>query len=53
MIELPEDLCSVIDKDDEKKSMKEFCSEIFPNLDQNIGDETWLEGRTIVALTNR
>ena len=40
MIELPEDLCSVIDKDDKKKSMMEFCSEIFPNLDRNIGDET-------------
>ena len=53
MIELPDDLCSVIDKDDEKKSMKEFCSEIFPNLDRNIGDETWLEGRAILSPTNR
>ena len=53
LIELPEDLCSVIDKDDEKKSMKEFCSEIFPNLDQNIGNEEWLDGRAILAPTNR
>ena len=53
MIELPEELCSRIDKDDEKKSMAEFCSEIFPNLDQNIGDETYLEGRAVLAPTNR
>ena len=52
-IELPEDLCTVIDKDDEKKSMAEFCSEIFPSLDRNIGDETWLEGRAVLAPTNR
>ena len=52
-IELPEDLCTLIDKDDEKKSMTEFCSEIFPSLDRNIGDETWLEGRAVLAPTNR
>merc|ERR1712020_761709 len=39
IIELPEDLCSVIDKEDEKKSMAEFCEEIFPALDRNVGDE--------------
>ena len=40
MIELPEDLCSVIDNNDKKKILKGFCCEIFPNLHCNIGDET-------------
>ena len=53
MIELPEGLSTVINKNDEKKSMIDFCSEIFPNLDRNLGDEKWLEGRAILAPTNR
>ena len=53
VIELPEELCSVINKDDEKKSMAEFCEEIFPALDRNVGDEKWLEGRAVLAPTNR
>ena len=53
IIELPEDLCSVIDKADEKKSMTEFCEEIFPDLNRNVGDEKWLEGRAVLAPTNR
>ena len=53
IIELPEDLCSVIDKAAEKKSMTEFCEEIFPDLNRNVGDEKWLEGRAVLAPTNR
>ena len=52
IIELPEDLCSVIDKADEKKSMTEFCEEIFPDINRNVGDEKWLEGRAVLAPTN-
>ena len=52
-IKLLDGLCMVIDKDNEKKSMAEFCSKIFPNLDRNIGDEKWLEGRAVLAPTNR
>ena len=43
----------MIDKEDEKKSMAEFCDEIFPALDRNVGDEKWLEGRAVLAPTNR
>ena len=53
MIELPESLSTLINTDDEKKSMDDFCSEIFPNLDRNVGDEAWLEGRAVLAPTNR
>ena len=52
IIELPDDLCSVIDKADEKKSMTECCDEIFPDLTVNVGDEKWLEGRAVLAPTN-
>ena len=52
-IKLPYDSCTVIDKDNEKKSMAEFCSKIFPNLDYNIWDGKWLEGRAVLAPTNR
>ena len=40
---MPDDSCTVIDKDIEKKSRAEFCSKMFPNMDHNIGDEKWLE----------
>ena len=37
----------------EEKSMKKFCQEIFPNLKENINTPGWLEGRTILAPTNK
>ena len=33
--------------------MKQFCDKIFPRLQQNISDTKWLEGRAILAPTNR
>ena len=33
--------------------MKKFCQEIFPNLEENISRPGWLEGRTILAPTNK
>ena len=53
LIELPEELCTTIDKDDEKLSMQQFCDMLFPDLDRNIKDEGWLNGRVILAPTNR
>ena len=35
----------------EEKSMKKFCKEIFPDLNENINKLGWLEGRTILAPT--
>ena len=37
----------------EENSMKRFCHEVFPNLETNINRQGWLEGRTILAPTNR
>ena len=37
----------------EEISMKKFCESIFPNLKTNIHKQGWLEGRTILAPTNK
>jgi ATP-dependent exoDNAse (exonuclease V) alpha subunit len=37
----------------EENSMKKFCQEIFPDLKNNINKPGWLEGRTILAPTNK
>ena len=52
LVQLPEEMCTVIDKKDEEKSMARFCEEIFPDMKRNIADEKWLEGRAILAPTN-
>ena len=37
----------------EEKSMKKFCQEVFPDIEANINTPGWLEGRTILAPTNK
>ena len=37
----------------EVQAMKEFCSKVFPDLETNISDRNWLEGRLILATTNK
>merc|ERR1711884_775478 len=41
------------DLQSEVKAMEEFCNKIFPNIETNIPDGKWLEGRTILAATNK
>ena len=36
----------------EEACLKEFCEKVFPNLENNLSDPTWLEGRAILAPTN-
>ena len=33
--------------------MTDFCKQIFPNINENIIDKNWLDGRSILAATNR
>ena len=33
--------------------MKKFCQEVFPDIEANINTPGWLEGRTILAPTNK
>ena len=37
----------------EQQAMAEFVDEIFPDIATNIGDPMWLEGRCILAATNK
>ena len=37
----------------EQQAMGEFVDEIFPDIATNIGDPQWLEGRCILAATNK
>ena len=37
----------------EENPMKKFCQEIFPDIRNNISRPGWLEGRTVLAPTNR
>jgi ATP-dependent DNA helicase PIF1 len=37
----------------EGKSMEEFCKMVFPNLETNINEHNWLEGRAILSPTNK
>ena len=36
----------------EEKCMKLFCEKVFPDLNENIKDSGWLEGRAVLAPTN-
>ena len=37
----------------EAQAMDMFCGEIFPDLAANISDPTWLEGKALLAVTNK
>ena len=41
------------DSKGEERSMKKFCQLIFPDIDNNITKPGWLDGRTILAPTNK
>ena len=42
-----------LNRSSEGKAMKEFCMKIFPNLAENIMDPSYLNGRSILASTNK
>ena len=56
---IPENMVMKIEpnsKDDtknEERSMKKFCNKVFPDLKKNIASPGWLQGRTILAPTNK
>ena len=41
------------DPSSEGKAMLDFCKKIFPNLETNINIRDWLDGRAILAATNK
>ena len=59
-IQVPEEMIATeiipSSKDDsmsEGKAMLDFCGKIFPNIEENIVDRSWLEGRAILTSTNK
>lgn len=58
-VAIPEEMLTQIkentihDKTIEEKCIKEFCEKVFPDLEKNMTDPKWLEGRAILAPTNK
>ena len=58
-IDLPKDMTTIIEPNVAKEnwregqSMKKFCDEVFPDLDRNIKNSKWLDGRAILTPTNK
>ena len=59
LISIPEDMLynikpnTATNQKEEENSMKEFCRMIFPNVSINISNPGWLQGRSIIAPTNK
>ena len=53
MIELPRNLCMEIDPSKQADSMGQFCEEIWPRLEENYATAGYLEGKAILAPTNK
>ena len=59
LIEIPEEMClkiepkSLKNPDAEKNAMKALADHVYPNLEKNIAMPGWMDGRTILAPTNK
>ena len=59
MIEIPEEMClriepnTPINREAEKNSMKNLIEHVYPNLNKNFRKIGWMEGRAILAPTNK
>ena len=53
IVKLPSDNISIINSNSVEKSMKEFCTKVFPDFERNVLNTKWLEGRCILAPTNK
>ena len=59
MVKLPDDMClkihpnTAVDQEAEKKSMKAIIEFAYPNLLRNFSKKGWMEGRAILAPTNK
>ena len=52
-VSIPADMLTKINPDTQGQSMQNFCNEIFPNVETNLGVPGWLDGRAILASTNK
>ena len=59
MIQIPEDMCfeikdkSLANPDSEKTAMKNLADHVYPKLDKNFWVPGWMDGRAILAPTNK
>ena len=59
LVEIPADMCQKIipntlkNKDAERESMKNLTDHVYPNLTKNFKQSGWMEGRAILAPTNK
>ncbi len=59
VVDIPQDMLLEIrpnteaNKKAEEDSMKEFCSTVFPDLPRNLACDGWLDGRSMLAPTNK
>ena len=59
LVEIPADMCMKIETNTakhpeaEKKSMSSLADHVYPNLSRNINKDGWMEGRAILAPTNK
>ena len=57
-VTIPEDICFKIQQNttsnpnQEKESLRKLINTVFPNLEVNMSDKTWLDGRSILTPTN-
>ena len=59
-LQIPNDMIATLIKPNTKSNrnseghaMLEFCKKIFPNIEMNLEDKSWLDGRSILAATNK
>ena len=52
-IQLPEEMCIEVDEANNERDLKTFCDKIYPNFEQRYKEEGYMEGRAILAPTNK
>ena len=52
-IQLPQDMCIEVDEANNERDLKTFCDKIYPNFEQRYKEEGYMEGRAILAPTNK
>ena len=52
-IQLPQEMCFEVDEANNERDLKTFCDKIYPNFEQRYKEEGYMEGRAILAPTNK
>ena len=52
-IQLPQEMCIEVDEANNERDLKTFCNKIYPNFEQRYKEEDYMEGRAILAPTNK